>query len=149
MQFQVPQFIEVEDKIFRPFTLFQFIYMAGGAGFVAMMIFLLPFFFAVIISIPVVAFSAALAFYKVNNRPFVEHIQSMVAFYFNNNLYIWKPKDAVEIARSQQASATESARRSDTQQTTVSTSAARNRLKDLAWSLDIKESSIYSDKKQR
>ena len=32
MRFQVPQFIEVEDKIFGPMTLKQFIYMAGGAG---------------------------------------------------------------------------------------------------------------------
>ena len=32
MQFQVPQFIEVEDKIFGPLTFKQFVYVAGGAG---------------------------------------------------------------------------------------------------------------------
>src|SRR3990172_12458701 len=32
MQFQVPQFIEIEDKIFGPLTFKQFIYVAGGAG---------------------------------------------------------------------------------------------------------------------
>lgn len=147
MQFQVPQFIEVEDQIFGPFTLSQFIYMAGGAGFTAMMVFLLPLFFAVIVSIPVIGLSAALAFYKVNNRPLVDLVQSMLTYYFSNNLYIWKPKDAVEIARSQAASA--ATRKQEIQQPTISTSASRNRLKDLAWSLDIKESSIYSDKKQR
>ena len=30
MQFQVPQFIETEDKIVGPFTLRQFIYVAGA-----------------------------------------------------------------------------------------------------------------------
>ena len=30
MQYQVPQFIDVEDKIFGPFTFKQFIYMIGG-----------------------------------------------------------------------------------------------------------------------
>lgn len=148
MQFQVPQFIDVEDKIFGDFTLFQFIYMAGGGGFAAMMIFLLPLYVAIIVSLPVVGLSAALAFYKVNNRPFVDHLQSMLAFYFNNNLYIWKPKDAIAIARSQQQAAKTSSVKTEPAQV-VSTSAARNRLKDLAWSLDIKESSIYSDKKQR
>ena len=32
MQFQVPQFIEIEDKIIGPFTVKQFIYLVGGAG---------------------------------------------------------------------------------------------------------------------
>ena len=32
MQFQVPQFIEIEDKIFGPLTFKQFIYLAGGVG---------------------------------------------------------------------------------------------------------------------
>ena len=32
MRFQVPQFIEIEDKIFGPLTIKQFIYIAGGAG---------------------------------------------------------------------------------------------------------------------
>src|SRR3989344_2665997 len=33
MEYQVPQFIEVEDKIIGPLTLKQFIYLAGEAGF--------------------------------------------------------------------------------------------------------------------
>lgn len=147
MQFQVPQFIEVEDQIFGPFTLSQFVYMAGGAGFTAMMIYFLPFYFAVIASIPFIGLSAALAFYKVNNRPLIDLVQSMLTYYFSNNLYIWKPKDAVEIAQRQAVLAVP--KKQDAPQATVSTNAARNRLKDLAWSLDIKESSIYSDKKQR
>jgi len=32
MRFEVPQFIEVEDKIFGPFTWKQFIYLMGGEG---------------------------------------------------------------------------------------------------------------------
>ena len=32
MQFQVPQFIEVEDKIFGPLTFRQAVYLVGGAG---------------------------------------------------------------------------------------------------------------------
>ena len=32
MQFQVPQFLDVEDKIVGPFTIKQFIYLAGGVG---------------------------------------------------------------------------------------------------------------------
>jgi len=32
MRFKVPQFIDIEDKIFGPFSFKQFVYLAGGAG---------------------------------------------------------------------------------------------------------------------
>jgi hypothetical protein len=32
MRYQVPQFIDVEDKVIGPLTIKQFIYLAGGAG---------------------------------------------------------------------------------------------------------------------
>ncbi|PIQ67093.1 MAG: hypothetical protein COV95_00585, partial [Candidatus Zambryskibacteria bacterium CG11_big_fil_rev_8_21_14_0_20_40_24] len=71
MRFQVPQYIEVEDKIFGPFTLKQFIYMAGGAGGAVAAFSLLPSFLAILIAVPLVLLSAALTFVKINNRPFI------------------------------------------------------------------------------
>ena len=44
MQFQVPQFIEIEDKIFGPLTFKQFIYLAGGGGLCFLLYTILPFF---------------------------------------------------------------------------------------------------------
>ena len=68
----MPQFIEVEDKIFGPFTLKQFIYLAGGAGIVALLLFTLPLIVAILLSIPVAGLAGALAFYRMNNKPFIE-----------------------------------------------------------------------------
>ena len=34
MQFKVPQFIDVEDKLFGPVTFKEFVYLAGGAGLI-------------------------------------------------------------------------------------------------------------------
>lgn len=142
MQFQVPQFIEVEDQIFGPLTVRQFIYLAGAAGFAGMMLVLLPFFIAILASLPVAALGAALAFYKVNNRSFIEIIQSAFQYYSSNNLYIWKPREQKYETEKMSAVPTK-------QQAMYVPKASNSRLKDLAWSLDIKESSIYSDKKQR
>ena len=61
MQFQVPQFIEVEDRILGPLTFKQFIYLVGGAGISFVLYVLLPFFFAVLLILPIVGFSLALA----------------------------------------------------------------------------------------
>jgi len=46
MQYQVPQFIEIEDKIFGPLTLKQFLYLAGGGGLCLLFFTLLPLYLA-------------------------------------------------------------------------------------------------------
>ena len=48
MRFQVPQFIEVEDKIFGPLTLKQFIYVFGGGGLCFVFYTFLPLILAVV-----------------------------------------------------------------------------------------------------
>lgn len=90
MRFEVPQFIEIEDKIFGPLTWKQFIYLAGGAGFGIVAFFMLPFLFFVILAIPVGALSAALAFYPVNNRPFSIFLESVYRYFSGNRLYLWR-----------------------------------------------------------
>src|SRR6478736_2632887 len=90
MQFQVPQFIEVEDKIFGPLTFRQFVYLAGGAGLCFIIYRFVPFLFAILLILPVAAFSGALAFYKLNNKPFINVVQSWVKYSMESKLYIWK-----------------------------------------------------------
>src|SRR5579863_7552446 len=89
-QYQVPQFIEVEDKIFGPLTLKQFIYLAGGAGLSLMFFTLLPIYLALLFIIPVMAFAASLAFFKVNGRPFIVSVEHAFGYFFGTKLYLWK-----------------------------------------------------------
>nr|HPI66783.1 PrgI family protein [Candidatus Paceibacterota bacterium] len=71
MQFRVPQFIDIEDKLFGPLTFKQFIYLAGGAGLVFVIYKTIPLVFAIFLMIPVAGLAAALAFYKPNGKPFI------------------------------------------------------------------------------
>ena len=82
MEYQVPQFIEVEDKIFGPFTFRQFIYLAGGAGLCTMLVLYLHFF-GILLSIPIAALSGALAFYKINNKSFIEILEAGIGIESN------------------------------------------------------------------
>ncbi len=139
MQFQVPQFIEVEDKIFGPLTLKQFVYLVGGAGIIFALYTFLPFFLVLIIGAPIAALAAALAFYKVNNRPFVDVIESAVSYFFSNRLYVWKkgvrrPAEAAPVPGKEVPP--------------FVPKLSDSKLKDLAWSLDIQES-VYSSKNQQ
>lgn len=131
MRYQVPQFIEVEDKIIGPLTIKQFVYLVGGAGMSFIIYTYLPLIVAVVLIAIIVPLSAALAFYKINNKPFIDFMESAFVFYTKQNLYIWR-KEKREIEQSAAKDATENQiyvpRLSD------------SKLKELSWSLDINES---------
>ena len=129
MRFQVPQFIEVEDKIFGPLTLKQFIYLAGGGGLAFIIYRLLPFYIALIVMAPVLALSLALAFYRINNKPFVFILEAAFKYLVSDKLYIWKKEDKKIVPKEEEA---EVLRR----QLTVP-KLSESKLKDLTWSLDI------------
>jgi len=142
MKFQVPQFIEVEDKIFGPLTLKQFIYLAGAGGVVFMLWRILPIFIAIIAATPIITLAIALAFYKVNKRPFVSILEAAFRYALSSRLYIWKHKNISKMKGRQEDD-------KKIEKTLIRVpKLSESKLKDIAWSLDIKES-IYSDEKQR
>ncbi|MFQ5662036.1 MAG: PrgI family protein [Candidatus Paceibacteria bacterium] len=142
MRFQTPQFIEVEDKIFGPLTLKQFIYLAGAGGIVFILWRALPLFIAIIVAAPVIALAVALAFYKINRRPFVFVLESAFKYLLSNRLYIWKSKDIKQMKKQKKKG-------DKIQESAIHVpKLSGSKLKDIAWSLDIKES-IYSDANQK
>ncbi|MBP6904759.1 MAG: PrgI family protein, partial [Candidatus Pacebacteria bacterium] len=70
MQFKVPQFIDIEDKVFGPFTFRQFAYLAGGAGFVYLSVKILPGIVALIVAPMFAALVLALTFFNYNDSQF-------------------------------------------------------------------------------
>jgi PrgI family protein len=95
MRFEVPQFIEIEDKIFGPFTWKQFVYLAGGVGLGTVLFFTLPIFFFIILGLPLGGLAVMLAFYPINNRPFSFFLEAMVRFYRNHRVYYWRKKSTI------------------------------------------------------
>jgi hypothetical protein len=97
MQFKVPQFIDIEDKIFGPFTFRQFAYMAGGAGALYLCFKILPFPFSALLGLAFAGFGIALAFYKYNEKPFINFVESFVKYHTHARLYIWQKKKAAKM----------------------------------------------------
>lgn len=135
MRFQVPQFIEIESKIFGPLTFKQFVYLAGGAGIIFLFYIELPFFIAVMLAAPVGAFAIALAFYKVHNRPFIKVTESAFRYFMAPKIYIWK-KEKIQPPTSIDKMTLRQAKNAANPQ--YIPKFTKNKLKDLAWSLDIK-----------
>lgn len=93
MRFEVPQFIEIEDKIFGPFTWKQFVYLMGGVGFGVVLFIVAPFIVFVLLGLPVAGLAVLLAFYPVNNRPFSVFLEAFVTFYNSHQVYHWRKKE--------------------------------------------------------
>lgn len=96
MRFEVPQFIDVEDKIFGPLTFKQFVYLAGGAGLGYVAFRLLPLPLNYVGGLLFIGLGLLLAFYKINNQNFIEIAQAYITYQIKGKLYIWKraPKTA-------------------------------------------------------
>lgn len=131
MQFQVPQFIEVEDKLFGPLTATQFIYLVGGGGFAVAMWLILPLWAAILVGTPVAALGLALAFYRINDRPLVVVLEAAFEYIFKSKLYIWQ--------HNQNKVLPENSTERENDPAKFVPAATANKLKDLAWSLDVHE----------
>lgn len=92
MQFQVPQFIETEDKIVGPLSLRQFLYVGAGAGLAGMLYFMLQTWLWAIFAVVLVGGAVAIAFVKIQGRPLARVILSAFNFYWNPQTYVWQPE---------------------------------------------------------
>ncbi len=102
MQFRVPQFIDMEDKIIGPLTLRQFGYVLGAAGISFLIWTFIPIrIIAFILIIPVAGLFLALAFVKINNRSFGEMLESAFTYYTGNKIYTWEQPDEKALTNQQ------------------------------------------------
>ena len=93
MQFQVPQFIETEDKIVGPLTLKQFLYIAAAAIIIFILHYMLNLFIWLIFSVITAGAGVALAFVKVNGQNFQKMAYFMFQFYWAPQNYLWQPEN--------------------------------------------------------
>jgi hypothetical protein len=131
MQFRVPQFIDLEEKIVGPLTIKQFAYILGAGGFSFLLWTFIPIkVLAVVLILPTAGLFLALAFVKINNRPFVEILESAFTFYTGSKVYTWRQPSA-DTAHTTNTPAT-----SASQEVAV-TKVNANKLHDISLGLDI------------
>ena len=90
MQFQVPQFIETEDKVIGPLTLKQFLYLAAAGAVSFALFFLLKAILWIMITFILGSAAAALAFIKVQGRPLPSILLAALGFYWKPRTYLWQ-----------------------------------------------------------
>ena len=90
MQFQVPQFLDVEDKIFGPLTLKQFLYLAGAGGASFIFFFVFQTWLWVVVTVLVGIIALGLAFGRFNGRPAIYLFLSAAKYAWQPKLYLWQ-----------------------------------------------------------
>lgn len=135
MQFKVPQFLDIEDKIFGPFTFSEFAYLVGSGGICYILYKLLGLLYGFIPILLVAGFGAALVWYKPNNKPFINMLEAGAKYLFQDKLYIWKLKKV------KKENSKENIMNKKIENTISNTSRTHkltgSKLRDLAWSLDV------------
>lgn len=128
MQFHVPQFIEVENKIFGQLTFKQFVYLLGGGGMIFVAYTILPFFLTILFGIVVAPLSIGLAFLKIQGKPLIDVIQNGARHFLSGRLYLWKKPTYRKKEATQKK-----------EQIPYLPKLTENKLQDLSWNLDVKE----------
>jgi len=90
MLFNIPQFIDKEDKIVGPLTAKQLGWLAGAGVLLMVLWATLDQVTFIISSIPIATLFGALAFYKPQGQPLINFIFSSIYFSFRPKIYVWK-----------------------------------------------------------
>lgn len=90
MIFNVPQFIDIEDRIVGPLTAKQLGWLAAGAAVSFLAWVFLDYATFIIATIGIFLIFGLLAFVKPNGKPLISFLGSICIFAFRSKKYIWK-----------------------------------------------------------
>lgn len=90
MMFNVPQFIDVEDKVAGPLTAKQLFWMIGMAAAIMLIVSIFPGPAAYVVAVPVVIVFVLFAFYRPNGQPLIAYAVSAFFFLFHPKVLMWR-----------------------------------------------------------
>lgn len=93
MRFQLPQFIETEVKIVGPFTLKQFIWLAGGAAVLTLLYMTIKGLIFFALAIPIGGIFLALAFFKIDDVPLLNYASYGLSYILNPKKYLFQKEE--------------------------------------------------------
>jgi hypothetical protein len=94
MQFAVPQFTDVEDKLIGPLTLKQFLFLLATGGVVLFFYSLLRFsIFFFFFAVPTGLIGIGLTFGKFNGRPLFGYLSAFISFLSKPQSRIFKREE--------------------------------------------------------
>ncbi len=136
MQFQMPRFLDIEDKVIGPLTFKQFIYLGGGAGLAYVAYSYLGLTFGFVFIALFLFLGISLSFWKPNNRSAITMFQAFLTHYTKNRMYVWQRPTKAERLKKEEGDKKE--------QKPIVKKIDHGRIESLAWSLDVLDRDLPS-----
>ncbi len=89
MRYKVPHNIDMQDRIIGPLTMIQFVEAVIGSGLAYICISSIPNVLGIFLGIIIALFTLAVVFLKINERPFIHFLLSLVQFIINPKQRSW------------------------------------------------------------
>jgi len=108
MQYAVPQFVEVEDKVIGPLTVRQFLILLAGGGLTFLAYRLADLTLFILLALVIMGSAVAFAFIKINGQPIHQYGLNAYKFLTKPKILMWahdpklaraKATEKVKIAR--------------------------------------------------
>ena len=128
MQYSVPQFINIEDKIVGPFTGKQTICLIIGGGLLMLFFTIFDFIFFVVMAIIIIPVTLAFAFWKPKGISVYRLILNRINFGVSNHFYIWRREPDNRMFKTTQ--------KVKSVKEVIEKNVSKNRIRELAWLLD-------------
>ena len=131
MQYGVPQFIDMEDKIVGPLTGKQTLYLMIGFGFLILISSFFEFGFFMVSCLIIVPTTLAFAFWKPKGMTVAKWIANTAGYYTSDHLYVWRREPGGIKIKTSQKKVSRAAPQKNI---------SKSRIGELAWLLDTSSS---------
>lgn len=91
-QFQVPQFIETEDKVVGPLSWRQFAYIAAAGAISVLLFLILKPLIWFLLTLIIAAVAIPIAFVPVNGRPMIVFLRALIDGIWRPKIYVFQPR---------------------------------------------------------
>jgi hypothetical protein len=97
MRFQVPQFVDIEDKVVGPLTLRQFMIYVGTCLALVPVFLVTDLSLFLTIALPAVGMAGAFAHLKINQKSLFVVIANAFTFFTRGQVFIWRRTEQVKL----------------------------------------------------
>jgi len=90
MRFQVPQFVDIEDRVIGPLTLKQFAFYLLAAMILGILYVIVDLGLLIILALPIVGVAVLFAHARFFGQPFGVVLLNAINYYMGAKLYLWR-----------------------------------------------------------
>lgn len=129
MQYGVPQFIDVEDKIVGPLTAKQTLFLMMGGAFLLLIFSFFTVGFFIVAVVVIAPLTLLFAFYKPKGISVSQFLANFAKYYTSNHLYVWRRENEGSMFNAVQ-------KKKAAEKEVETKQVSRSKIRELAWVLD-------------